>query len=102
MPFIFGFGLWLFPLFGMLLMAFFAWRMLSRGHRHGESFGLNSYHSRGCGASRSDEQWESKVPVKNAEDPLVLVRERYAQGLISKTEFDSVVEGLVKTEREHG
>lgn len=31
-------------------------------------------------------------------DPLTVVRERYAQGLIPKNEFDHIVENLVRTE----
>ncbi len=34
-----------------------------------------------------------------ASDPLVIARERYAQGLITKEEFEDVVHHLLNTER---
>lgn len=39
-------------------------------------------------------------PRPVASDPLELARERYAQGLITKDEFEDVVQHLLHTERE--
>ncbi|SMC05365.1 Protein of unknown function DUF2078, membrane [Sulfobacillus thermosulfidooxidans DSM 9293] len=77
MPMMFGFGLWwMFPLSLMVMMAFVGGVVLPRafrGHLH----------------------VSSNTP---SPDPLAVARERYAQGLIAKPEFDQIVQDLVSTE----
>ncbi|PSR21063.1 MAG: SHOCT domain-containing protein [Sulfobacillus thermosulfidooxidans] len=74
-PMMIGWG-WVFPLFGMVMMVLVGWALVTRvvnGHQWGSSNG----------------------PPPN---PLDLARERYAQGLISKPEFERLVEDLLHTE----
>lgn len=79
MPMMGAVGLWwIFPLFGMGVMGFFAWMLFFRTRNPGHRY-IN--------------------PPDTRPDPLETARERYAQGLISKEEFDHIAERLVRTER---
>jgi uncharacterized membrane protein len=70
-------GWWIIPLVGMGIMAIFGWVFFSRM----------------LGMSRTPPK-----PLSPPPDPLEIARERFAQGLISKEEFDKIAEGLVRTE----
>lgn len=67
---------WIFPLFLLSLMAVVGALLLSRAFR------------------------ERRPAFSNTRplDPLIMARERYAQGLIAKPEFDQIVQDLVSTE----
>jgi uncharacterized membrane protein len=77
MPMMIGGGwVWIFPLVGMMMMGtvgVIVFTQVINGHRRDAS----------------------KTPPP---DPLDLARERYAQGLISKSEFEKLVGDLVRTE----
>lgn len=76
-PMIIGWGLgWVFPLLGMGMMVLVGWALFTRVMNGHPRSSLN-------------------VPSSN---PLDMARERYAQGLISKPEFERVVEDLLHTE----
>ena len=102
MPIILTYGWWgIFPVFGIAAMLVFRWVMGSQSprHRHSVSFGPGCGFPRACGTGMSAEFRESVPPTASSHpDPLVIARERYAQGLISPKEFDALVERLVKTE----
>ncbi len=67
---------WIFPLFLLSLMAVVGALLLSRAFRERQP------------------AFSHMRPL----DPLIMVRERYAQGLIAKPEFDQIVQDLVRTE----
>ena len=102
MPIILGYGWWwVFPLFGIAAMLVVRRGMGSQSprHRHSASFGPGCGPSSACGTGLNVEFHESVPPTASShQDPLVIARERYAQGLISLNEFDALVERLVKTE----
>ena len=78
-PMMMGWGLgWVFPLFGLGMMGLVGWALFTRG---------------------MDGQQPSSLNAPSA-DPLDLARERYAQGLISKPEFETLVEELLRTEHQ--
>lgn len=102
MPVMFGFGAWVLPVFGMVFIAFLARVVLSQGVRHGLSSGHNRHYRGGCGVPMMQDSHSVRSFPDSFADPLAIARERYAQGLISQKEFDTLVEGLLKTEREQG
>lgn len=62
-------------------MAFFGWTVLNR-------------------VFRTENHVSPKTPtLDETQDPLTVARERYAQGLISKQEFDQLTEDLIRTEK---
>ncbi len=77
MPMMSGWGwAWTFPLWGMGMMVLAGWVLSTRVmNRH---------------------PWDSSKRPDS--DPLDQARERYAQGLISKSEFERLVEDLLHTE----
>ncbi|MCL4520153.1 MAG: SHOCT domain-containing protein [Firmicutes bacterium] len=83
MPMMLGFAFWwVFGLVGITLMVMVGWtlaRHLNTTHPPGATGGLNALGG-------------------ELIDPLLIARERYAQGLISKMEFDSLVQDLLNTE----
>jgi uncharacterized membrane protein len=83
MPMMGGFAFWwVFGLIGITLMVMIGWtlaRHLYTTHPLGARGGLNA-------------------PGGELIDPWLIVRERYAQGLISKKEFDRIVQDLLNIE----
>lgn len=67
---------WIFPLVGMGMIISVGWALVTRG--------VNGHRK----DSSSRPSW----------DPLALARERYAQGLIAKSEFERLVADLLDTE----
>ena len=102
MPIILPYGWWwIFPGFGIAAMLVFRWVIGPHNprHRHSASFGPGCGPSSACGTGLNVEFHESVPPTASShQDPLVIARERYAQGLISQNEFDALIERLVKTE----
>lgn len=82
MPMGFG-GWWILPLVGMGMMAVFGWLFFSRI------------------LGRPLQPSRTLPPPIPPVDPLEVARERFAQGLISKEEFDELAERLVRTEKPH-
>ncbi len=76
-------GWWILPLVGMGMMAVFGWLFFSRI------------------LGRPSQPPRTLPPPTPPADPLEVARERFAQGLISKEEFDEVAERLVRTEKPH-
>ncbi len=78
-----------FPLMMMLVMAVMVTLMMRVGRRSGwPPF---------FGTSRTDHQ-AGPSSEKTREDPLVVLRERYARGEIEHEEFERTLDGLLRTE----
>ncbi len=80
----FGLGwVWIFPAVATTLMALFGWAVLTR-------------------VFRTEHHTSPETPtLVETPDPLAIARERYAQGLISKEEFDQLAQDLIRTEKPH-